>query len=113
MVLLFRKLKSQSNIPLFVWICGLDSVKVTGCSDWLARSVAVAVGIAPSSLVALCNVCDSQEGFLTVASLDSHQQIPDVSPTGRYTTLVPLIFILTVAGIKEIIEDYVRTAAAP
>lgn len=35
------------------------------------------------------------------------QQIPDVSPTGRYTTLVPLIFILTVAGIKEIIEDYV------
>uniref|UniRef100_A0A672RTL0 Phospholipid-transporting ATPase n=1 Tax=Sinocyclocheilus grahami TaxID=75366 RepID=A0A672RTL0_SINGR len=34
------------------------------------------------------------------------QQIPDVSPTGRYTTLVPLIFILTVAGIKEIIEDY-------
>lgn len=35
------------------------------------------------------------------------QQIPDVSPTGRYTTLVPLLFILTVAGIKEIIEDYV------
>ncbi|EMP36403.1 Putative phospholipid-transporting ATPase IB [Chelonia mydas] len=34
-------------------------------------------------------------------------QIPDVSPTGRYTTLVPLLFILTVAGIKEIIEDYV------
>ncbi|MGH0175515.1 UNVERIFIED_CONTAM: hypothetical protein FKN15_010796 [Acipenser sinensis] len=35
------------------------------------------------------------------------QQIPDVSPTGRYTTLVPFLFILTVAGIKEIIEDYV------
>uniref|UniRef100_A0A8C5W5R1 Phospholipid-transporting ATPase n=1 Tax=Leptobrachium leishanense TaxID=445787 RepID=A0A8C5W5R1_9ANUR len=42
--------------------------------------------------------------FLFIALL---QQIPDVSPTGRYTTLVPLIFILTVAGIKEIIEDYV------
>uniref|UniRef100_A0A8B9KGY4 Phospholipid-transporting ATPase n=1 Tax=Astyanax mexicanus TaxID=7994 RepID=A0A8B9KGY4_ASTMX len=39
------------------------------------------------------------------------QQIPDVSPTGRYTTLVPLIFILTVAGIKEIIEDYKRHKA--
>uniref|UniRef100_A0A672NDQ9 Phospholipid-transporting ATPase n=1 Tax=Sinocyclocheilus grahami TaxID=75366 RepID=A0A672NDQ9_SINGR len=38
-------------------------------------------------------------------------QIPDVSPTGRYTTLVPLIFILTVAGIKEIIEDYKRHKA--
>ena len=49
--------------------------------------------------------------YLSAAFLDSHQQIPDVSPTGRYTTLVPLIFILTVAGIKEIIEDYVSTAA--
>uniref|UniRef100_A0A8C0ZS56 P-type ATPase N-terminal domain-containing protein n=1 Tax=Castor canadensis TaxID=51338 RepID=A0A8C0ZS56_CASCN len=37
--------------------------------------------------------------FLFIALL---QQIPDVSPTGRYTTLVPLIIILTIAGIKEI-----------
>uniref|UniRef100_A0A8C6VNT6 Phospholipid-transporting ATPase n=1 Tax=Naja naja TaxID=35670 RepID=A0A8C6VNT6_NAJNA len=42
--------------------------------------------------------------FLFIALL---QQIPEVSPTGRYTTLVPLLFILTIAGIKEIIEDYV------
>lgn len=55
----------------------------------------------------------SQQSFLSATSLDSHQQIPDVSPTGRYTTLVPLIFILTVAGIKEIIEDYVSATAAP
>ncbi|XP_030058256.1 phospholipid-transporting ATPase IB [Microcaecilia unicolor] len=46
--------------------------------------------------------------FLFIALL---QQIPDVSPTGRYTTLVPLLFILTVAGIKEIIEDYKRHMA--
>ncbi|XP_043547913.1 phospholipid-transporting ATPase IB isoform X1 [Chiloscyllium plagiosum] len=46
--------------------------------------------------------------FLFIALL---QQIPDVSPTGRYTTLMPLIFILTVAGIKEIIEDYKRHKA--
>ena len=36
------------------------------------------------------------------------QQIPDVSPTGRWTTLVPLIFILSVSALKEIIEDVVR-----
>lgn len=35
------------------------------------------------------------------------QQIPDVSPTGRYTTLVPLIFILSVSALKEIVEDIV------
>ncbi|MCJ8745805.1 hypothetical protein PDJAM_G00134800 [Pangasius djambal] len=46
--------------------------------------------------------------FLFIALM---QQIPDVSPTGRYTTLVPLIFIMTVAGIKEIIEDYKRHKA--
>lgn len=42
--------------------------------------------------------------FLFIAML---QQIPDVSPTGRYTTLVPLIFILSVSALKEIIEDFV------
>ncbi|XP_068083348.1 probable phospholipid-transporting ATPase IA isoform X2 [Anabrus simplex] len=43
--------------------------------------------------------------FLFIALL---QQIPDVSPTGRYTTLVPLIFILSVSAIKEIVEDIKR-----
>uniref|UniRef100_A0A3Q0SLN1 Uncharacterized protein n=1 Tax=Amphilophus citrinellus TaxID=61819 RepID=A0A3Q0SLN1_AMPCI len=38
-------------------------------------------------------------------------QIPDVSPTGRWTTLVPLLFILVVAAVKEIIEDLVRLAS--
>ncbi|XP_023030774.2 probable phospholipid-transporting ATPase IA isoform X3 [Drosophila willistoni] len=46
--------------------------------------------------------------FLLIALL---QQIPEVSPTGRYTTLVPLIFILSVSAIKEIIEDIKRHRA--
>ncbi|XP_023214433.1 probable phospholipid-transporting ATPase IA [Centruroides sculpturatus] len=46
--------------------------------------------------------------FLFIALL---QQIPNVSPTGRYTTAVPLIFILTVSAIKEIIEDIKRHRA--
>uniref|UniRef100_A0ABD2X2D0 P-type ATPase N-terminal domain-containing protein n=1 Tax=Trichogramma kaykai TaxID=54128 RepID=A0ABD2X2D0_9HYME len=41
--------------------------------------------------------------FLFIALM---QQIPDVSPTGRFTTLVPLIFILSVSAIKEFIEDF-------
>uniref|UniRef100_A0A8C9VDR3 Phospholipid-transporting ATPase n=1 Tax=Scleropages formosus TaxID=113540 RepID=A0A8C9VDR3_SCLFO len=43
--------------------------------------------------------------FLFIALL---QQIPDVSPTGRWTTLVPLLFILVVAAVKEVIEDLVN-----
>ncbi|XP_078301862.1 phospholipid-transporting ATPase IB-like isoform X4 [Panthera onca] len=39
------------------------------------------------------------------------QQIPDVSPTGKYTTLLPLMIILTISGIKEIVEDYKRHMA--
>lgn len=46
--------------------------------------------------------------FLFIALL---QQIPNVSPTGRYTTAVPLLFILTVSAIKEIIEDWKRHRA--
>ncbi|ODM97804.1 Phospholipid-transporting ATPase IA [Orchesella cincta] len=46
--------------------------------------------------------------FLVIALL---QQIPDVSPTGKFTTLIPLIFILTVSAIKEIVEDVKRHKA--
>lgn len=46
--------------------------------------------------------------FLFIALL---QQIPDVSPTGRYTTLVPLVFILAVSALKEVVEDYKRHRA--
>ncbi|XP_022668387.1 probable phospholipid-transporting ATPase IA isoform X3 [Varroa destructor] len=43
--------------------------------------------------------------FLFVAIM---QQIPGVSPTGRFTTAVPLAFILMVSALKEIIEDFKR-----
>ncbi|XP_044018116.1 probable phospholipid-transporting ATPase IA isoform X3 [Aphidius gifuensis] len=46
--------------------------------------------------------------FLFVALM---QQIDGVSPTGRYTTLVPLVFILAVSALKEIIEDIKRHRA--
>lgn len=46
--------------------------------------------------------------FLMIALL---QQIPGVSPTGRLTTAVPLLFILTLSAVKEIIEDLRRHRA--
>ncbi|XP_013175124.1 PREDICTED: probable phospholipid-transporting ATPase IA isoform X5 [Papilio xuthus] len=46
--------------------------------------------------------------FLLIALL---QQIPDVSPTGRWTTLTPLVLILTVSAIKEVVEDFKRHRA--
>ncbi|KAH6937135.1 hypothetical protein HPB50_025756 [Hyalomma asiaticum] len=46
--------------------------------------------------------------FLFIALL---QQIPNVSPTGRYTTAVPLVFILVVSALKEIVEDFKRHLA--
>ncbi|XP_014356918.2 probable phospholipid-transporting ATPase IA isoform X4 [Papilio machaon] len=46
--------------------------------------------------------------FLLIALL---QQIPDVSPTGRWTTLTPLVLILSVSAIKEVVEDFKRHRA--
>ncbi|XP_041972957.1 probable phospholipid-transporting ATPase IA isoform X5 [Aricia agestis] len=46
--------------------------------------------------------------FLLIALL---QQIPDVSPTGRWTTLTPLVLILSVSALKEIVEDFKRHRA--
>ncbi|KAJ5684571.1 uncharacterized protein N7477_000916 [Penicillium maclennaniae] len=43
--------------------------------------------------------------FLLTAVL---QQIPNVSPTSRYTTIVPLAIVLAVSAIKELVEDYKR-----
>lgn len=46
--------------------------------------------------------------FLFTAAL---QQIPNISPTNRYTTIVPLIIVLMVSAGKEAIEDYRRKVA--
>jgi len=35
------------------------------------------------------------------------QQIPNVSPTGQYTTAIPLFIILCISALKEIFEDIV------
>jgi len=45
--------------------------------------------------------------FNSMLWFDCFQQIPNVSPTGRYTTAVPLLFILCMSALKEIVEDYV------
>ena len=46
--------------------------------------------------------------FLFTAVL---QQIPNVSPTNRYTTIAPLCVVLLVSAIKECVEDYKRRAS--
>ncbi|EXJ90928.1 phospholipid-translocating ATPase [Capronia coronata CBS 617.96] len=46
--------------------------------------------------------------FLFTAVL---QQIPNVSPTSRYTTIVPLGIVLLVSAIKELVEDYKRKSS--
>ncbi|ODM20636.1 putative phospholipid-transporting ATPase [Aspergillus cristatus] len=46
--------------------------------------------------------------FLFTAVL---QQIPNVSPTNRYTTIGPLCVVLLVSAIKELVEDYKRRAS--
>ncbi|GLI78802.1 aminophospholipid translocase [Penicillium ochrochloron] len=43
--------------------------------------------------------------FLFTAVL---QQIPNVSPTNKFTTIVPLAIVLLVSAIKELVEDYKR-----
>ncbi|KAI1913572.1 aminophospholipid translocase [Ophidiomyces ophidiicola] len=43
--------------------------------------------------------------FLFTAAL---QQIPNISPTNRYTTIGPLIIVLLVSAIKELVEDFKR-----
>jgi len=46
--------------------------------------------------------------FLSIGLL---QQIPGVSPTGRYVTIVPFFFILFLTALKELIEDLKRHQA--
>ena len=43
--------------------------------------------------------------FLFTAAL---QQIPNISPTNRWTTVVPLAIVLMVSAGKELVEDYKR-----
>ncbi|KAI9268801.1 hypothetical protein BY458DRAFT_533795 [Sporodiniella umbellata] len=41
--------------------------------------------------------------FLFISGI---QQIPGISPTSKYTTLVPLIIVLFITAIKELVEDW-------
>ncbi|KAI8983931.1 hypothetical protein BDF20DRAFT_815946 [Mycotypha africana] len=41
--------------------------------------------------------------FLFISGI---QQIPNISPTSRYTTILPLVIVLLITAIKEIIEDF-------
>ncbi|KAI8987868.1 hypothetical protein BDF20DRAFT_813789 [Mycotypha africana] len=41
--------------------------------------------------------------FLFISGI---QQIPGISPTSRYTTLVPLVIVLLITAVKEVIEDW-------
>uniref|UniRef100_A0A8D1RFM0 Phospholipid-transporting ATPase n=1 Tax=Sus scrofa TaxID=9823 RepID=A0A8D1RFM0_PIG len=43
----------------------------------------------------------------TIYLNEPHRNSFYVSPTGKYTTLLPLLIILVISGIKEIVEDYV------
>ena len=43
--------------------------------------------------------------FLVISIL---QQVPNVSPTGQWTTLGPLMIILSISALREIAEDYRR-----
>lgn len=46
--------------------------------------------------------------FLSIGLL---QQIPNVSPTGRFVTIVPFSVILALTALKELLEDYKRHRA--
>ena len=46
--------------------------------------------------------------FLFTAAL---QQIPGLSPTNKYTTIVPLLIVLIISAGKEFVEDYRRKQA--
>ena len=46
--------------------------------------------------------------FLFTAVL---QQVPNVSPTNPYTTIVPLAIVLMISAIKELVEDFKRKSA--
>ncbi|OZJ05495.1 hypothetical protein BZG36_01897 [Bifiguratus adelaidae] len=41
--------------------------------------------------------------FLFISAV---QQVPGISPTSRWTTLVPLVIVLALTAVKEIVEDF-------
>lgn len=50
----------------------------------------------------------SRTGNLFFLFISIIQQIPGVSPTGRYTTIMPLMMVLGIQACKELLEDFKR-----
>lgn len=55
----------------------------------------------------------SRTGNLFFLFISIIQQIPGVSPTGRFTTIMPLMMVLGIQACKELLEDFKRYIYLP
>ncbi|CAF0845998.1 unnamed protein product [Brachionus calyciflorus] len=87
-----------------IYINSRTLIKNKFCSNSISTSKYNVISFLPKFIFE--QFCKYSNIFFLLMSLI--QQLPGVSPTGRYTTLVPLLFILSISGIKEIVEDFKR-----
>ncbi|KAI7896245.1 uncharacterized protein EV154DRAFT_558582 [Mucor mucedo] len=96
-----RDRKNQQNdVPRVIHIQHLPNPK------FLGNEISTAKYNPFSFLPKFLYVEFSKSANLFFLFISGIQQIPNISPTSRYTTLIPLIIVLLITAIKEIIEDY-------
>lgn len=92
---------------VYVLSQGLSEALQQSCAT---RVLTLAIFVAPTAVQFLFEQFSRLANlfFLLTAII---QQIPGVSPTGRFTTITPLSFVLGVSALKELLEDWKRHQA--
>ncbi|ORX61690.1 phospholipid-translocating P-type ATPase [Hesseltinella vesiculosa] len=95
--------RSYSDAPRLIYI---NDAQRNQEQQFLHNGVSTAKYNIASFLPIFLYVEFSKAANLFFLFISGIQQIPNISPTSRYTTLVPLVIVLVITAIKEILEDY-------
>ncbi|KAI9280041.1 hypothetical protein BY458DRAFT_430915 [Sporodiniella umbellata] len=97
-----KKNKTPEGVPRKIYI---NKPELNDSLNFMSNSISTAKYSIFSFLPKFLYVEFSKSANIFFLFISGIQQIPNISPTSRYTTLIPLIIVLLITAIKETIED--------
>ncbi|KAI9302549.1 hypothetical protein BJ944DRAFT_167058 [Cunninghamella echinulata] len=100
---LFKRNQQVSNEPRLIY---LNNETFNSQQKFMGNSISTAKYNPVTFLPKFLYEEFSKPANLFFLFISGIQQIPNISPTSKYTTLVPLVIVLFITAVKEILEDF-------
>ncbi|KAI8981510.1 hypothetical protein BDB01DRAFT_794396 [Pilobolus umbonatus] len=100
---IFSRKRATNNAPRIIYI---NNKKLNDQQKFMSNSISTAKYNLATFLPRFLYEEFSKSANIFFLFISGIQQIPNISPTSRYTTLLPLVIVLLITAVKEILEDY-------